>query len=331
MCNVRTTRIALLALVFTLVAIPLIAEPPIAVVEKKAGKVAFYSAEGNRLSEVKVGAYPHEMAFSRDRKLLYVSDNGVEWMTSKEKGFNSISIIDVAARKKVGAIDLGEYYRPHSMAVLPKTGQLVVTIENPHGLLLVDPEAKKVLRKYSTKGESPHMLILGPNAETAWASNANTGEVAVVNLASGDVEKLIPTGKNPQGAVLTRDGKRIYLTNTASNVISIIDPAKREIIGEIKTGNGPARIVLTSDEKTLVYNLMVDEAVAFADVETRKETGMVKLPGQPLSISGTADCSIVYLGIQDKDKIAVVSVPDRKVIRVIDTPAGAGPDTVVPL
>jgi YVTN family beta-propeller protein len=331
MYKVPTFRITLLALIFIALAMPLIADPPLAVVEKKAGKVGFYSPDGKRLAEVKVGAYPHEMVFSRDRKLLYVSDNGVEWMTSKEKGFNTISIIDVAGRKKIGVIDLGQYYRPHSMAVLPATGEIVVTIENPHGLLLVDPDGKKVLRKYSTKGESPHMLILGPNAETAWASNANTGEVAVVNLASGDVEKLIPTGKNPQGAVLTKDGRRIYLTNTASNVISIIDPAKRELVGEIKTGNGPARIVLTADEKTLVYNLMVDEAVAFADVATGKETGMVKLPGQPLSISKTADSRIVYLGIQDKDKVAVVSVPDRKIIRVIDTPAGAGPDTVAPL
>jgi YVTN family beta-propeller protein len=331
MSNFRATRIGRLALLSALLAIPLIAEPPIAVVEKKAGKVGFYSAEGKRLSEVKVGSYPHEMAFSRDRKLLYVTDNGVEWMTSKEKGFNTISILDVATRKKVGVIDLGEYFRPHSLAVLAENGNLVVTIENPHGLLLVDPAAKKVLRKYSTKGEAPHMLILGPNQKTAWASNANTGEVAVVNLASGEVEKLIPTGKNPQGAVLTRDGNRIYLTNTASNVISVIDPVKREIVSEIKTGNGPARIVLSADEKTLIYNLMVDEAVAFADVATGKETGMVKLPGQPLSISKTPDSKIVYLGVQDKDKVVVVSVPERKIIRVIDTPAGAGPDTVVPL
>jgi hypothetical protein len=43
------------------------------------------------------------------------------------------------------------------------------------------------------------------------------------------------------------------------------------------------------------------------------------------------DSRVVYLGIQDKDKVVVVSVPDRKIIRVIDTPAGAGPDTVAPL
>lgn len=325
-------RLIQLILTSTLLGIPLLAQvAAMAVVEKKVGKVAFYSADGNRLGEVKVGVYPHEMAFSRDRRLLYVSDNGVEWMNDKGQGGGTLSIIDIASRKKVGVIDLGTYRRPHGIQVLPGTGHLIVTIENPHGLLLVDPVGKKVLRKYEVKGESPHMVLLGPNAETAWASNANSGEVAVVNIATGNVEKLIPTGKNPQGAVMTNDGKWIYLTNTASDIISVIDAARREIVGEIKTGKGPARIVLSPDEKTLVYNLLTGQAVGFADVQTRKQTGVIQLPGNPLSISASQDGRTVYLGMQDSDKIAVVSVPERKIIRVIDTPKGAGPDTVAPL
>ena len=283
-------RIVSSVLIATLLAVPLFAQKPaMAIVEKKAGKVGFYTAEGTRVGEVTVGTYPHEMAFSLDRRLLYVSDNGVEWMTDTGKGVNTLSVIDVASRKRVDVIDLGTYHRPHGLLVLPKTGQLIVTIENPHGLLLVDPGAKKVLRKYDTKGESPHMVMLGPNAETAWASNANSGQVAVVNIATGNVEKLIPTGKNPQGAVMTKDGKWIYLTNTASNTISVIDATKREIVGEIKTGDGPARIVLSPDEGTLIYNLLPGEGVAFADVKTRQQTGVVKLPGRPLSISKSAD------------------------------------------
>jgi YVTN family beta-propeller protein len=304
--------------------------PAMAVVEKKAGKVAFYSTSGIRLSEVKVGIFPHEMALSPDRRLLYVTDNGLLWMTDKGEGGNTISIIDAAARQKVGVIDLGIYHRPHGIAVLP-TGQLIVTIENPNGLLLIDPVARRVLRNYAVKGEHPHMVLLGPKAETAWASNANSGEVAVVNLASGEVEKVIPAGKNPQGGVMTKDSNWIYLTNNASNTISVIDANKRAVAGDIETGDGPARIALTPDERTLVYNLQAGEGVGFAAVRTRTETSRIKLPGRPLSLSLSKDGRIAYLGVQDSDKIAIVSVPERKIIRVIDTPVGAGPDTVVPL
>ena len=287
-------------------------QPAMAVVEKKAGVVAFYTAEGKRLSEVKVGVHPHEMAFSTDRSFLYVTDNGVVWMTDKGDGHNTISVIDVASRIKAGVIDLGPYRRPHGMAILPKTGQILTTIENPYGLLLVDPVGRKVLRKYDVKGDAPHMVLLGPRAETAYVSNAHSGTVAIVNLASGNVERLIPTGKNPQGGVMTHDGKRIYLTNTASNTISVIDTGKREVIGEIKTGNGPARIALTPGEKTLVYNLQPGEGVGFADVQQRKQTGEVRIPGRPLSLSLSKDGDTAYLGLQDSDKIAIVSIPERK-------------------
>jgi DNA-binding beta-propeller fold protein YncE len=40
--------------------------PALAVVEKKAGKVAFYSATGRWLSEVNVGTFPRDMVFSPD-------------------------------------------------------------------------------------------------------------------------------------------------------------------------------------------------------------------------------------------------------------------------
>src|SRR5882672_3256838 len=110
--------------------------PAMAVVEKKAGMVGFYTADGKRVSEVKVGSFPHETAFSPDRRYLYVTDNGLLWMTDPREGFNTISVIDLKTYEKTATIDLGQYRRPHGIAVVPKTGMIVTTIENPDGLLL---------------------------------------------------------------------------------------------------------------------------------------------------------------------------------------------------
>ena len=311
-------------------AVSLWGQTTLAVVEKKAGKVGFYSDEGQRLGEVQVGAYPHEMVFSPDRRLLYVTDNGMLWMTDKGAGGNTISIIDVKTRQKAGVIDLGSFRRPHGIAVVHGTGELIVTIENPFGLLRIDPQARKVVRSYPVHGDSPHMVVAGPHG-SAWVSNSGSGIVAALDLATGAFMKLIPTGKNPQGGTLTRDGKHLYVTNMESNTISVIDVRKREVAGEIQTGVGPARAVLTPDQKTLVYNLQTGQAMGFADTATRKETARIPLPGQPLSLSLSRDGRTAYLGIQDSDKIVIVSVPQRKIIRVFDTPPGAGPDTIEPL
>lgn len=313
-----------------LVLVPLaLAAQDIAVVEKKAGMVAFYNAAGQRTAEVKVGSHPHELLFSADRKTLYVSDNGMLWMTDKGEGWNSISIIDVSGRKKAGVIDLGNYRRPHGLDLDRATGRLISTIENPYGLLLIDPAARKVVRKYDVQGTSPHMAIYGPGRRTAWVSNSGTGTVAIVDLATGAV-KLLPVGKNPQGAVMTRDEKWIYLTVSEENHIAIIDTAKQQVVAKIPTGGSPARLALTPDEKMIVYNWQQD-GVAFADIAARKEIASARLPGRPLSLHLSRDGKRAYLGIQDSDKIAVVDVAQRKVTRLIDTPKGHGPDTIVEL
>jgi hypothetical protein len=44
------------------------AQPTLAVVEKKAGKVGFYTVEGKRTGEVQTGAFPHEMVADPPRR-----------------------------------------------------------------------------------------------------------------------------------------------------------------------------------------------------------------------------------------------------------------------
>jgi YVTN family beta-propeller protein len=302
----------------------------LAVVEKVAGEVGFYTADGRRLAGVRVGTYPHEIILSPDGKYLYVTDNGILWITEQGEGGNTISIIDLATRRKSGVIDLGEYRRPHGIDIHSKSCRMVVTIENPDGLLLVDPSARKVLRKFDVKGTDPHMVLFDAAGEWAYVSNTGTRTIAAVNVSTGDV-KLIPTDARPQGGVRSHDGKLIYLTNSDGNSISIIDTEKKERIGTIATGKGPGRIALTPNGKTLVYNLQPGEAVGFADVSSRKEIGTVSLGGRPLSLTMTADGLTAYAGVQDQDKVFVISVPDRKVVRTIQTPKGAGPDPALPL
>ncbi len=297
----------------------------IVAVHKKAATVNFYSPAGDVLATVPVGNHPHEMVKSPDGKLLYVSDNGVLWMTEDAQGWNTISIIDLVSRTKAGVIDLGEYRRPHGLDVVPSTGHLVSTVENPDGLLLVDPVGRKVLRYYETQGEAPHMVKLGPKGEWAYVSNTGSDTVAAIHLETGET-KLIPVGGRPQGAALSLDGKLLYVTNSDGNKISIINTETKEVTGEIATGQGPGRIALTPDGAQLVYNLQEGEAAGFADIATGKQTDVVKLEGPPLSLHLSEDGSLAYLGVQSLDKIFVVSVATKEIVNVITTPPDSGPD-----
>ncbi len=306
------------------------AMPYIAVIEKVAGAVAFFSEDGKQLAQVKVGPFPHEAVLSPDGKLLYVSVNGVLWMTEDTMGTNAIAVVDAQAMRLVKTIDLGRFHRPHGIALLPGTPNLLATTERPYGLILVNPAQSKVLRDFDVQGKSPHMVM--PTADGKWAfvSNVDSNTLAVIELATGKT-KLIQTGAKPQGGVFSHDGKLLYLTNADSNQIHIIDVLKQAVIGAIPTGKGPGRIALTPDGKTLVYNMQAGESAGFADVATRKQTATIALGGKPLSLTLTRDGKRAFAGIQDQDKLIFISVPGRKIERVIQLPKDSGPDPVIPL
>jgi YVTN family beta-propeller protein len=304
--------------------------PYLAIVEKVAGAVGFYSEDGRQLGQVKVGPFPHEAVVSRDGRYLYVSVNGVLWMTEDKLGNNTIAVVDIHAMRKVRDIDLGRFHRPHGISLTVAGDHLLATTERPFGVILVDPAAGKVDRDYDVKGKSPHMVIPTPDGEWAYASDTDSDSVAAIRLKTGEVT-LIPTGKRPQGGVLSADARRLYLANTDGNKISIIDTASRKVVGEIPTGKGPARIALTPDGKTLVYNLQFEPAVGFADVASSKQVAQVALTGRPLSLTMTKNGRRAFLGIQDQDKVVFVSVAGRKIERTLELPKGSGPDPAIPL
>jgi YVTN family beta-propeller protein len=304
--------------------------PDIAVVEKVAGCVGFYTEDGRRVGEAKVGRFPHEAVLSPDGRTLYVSDNGVLWMTDDGDGGNTISIVDVRAMKRVGAIDLGRFRRPHGIALEPRTGRLLATTERPSGLVAIDPAGQKVVRDYDVQGEGPHMVFVGPDGDWAFVSNTDSSAVAAIHLESGKV-KLIPTGGRPQGAALTPDGARLFVVNTGGDRITIIDPRSQAAVGSFSTGKGPGRLAITPDGKTLVYNLQGDLSVGFADVATGRQVAVLPVGGRSLSLTMTRDGRRAFAGIQDQDKVLVISVPERKVLHTISTPSGAGPDPAIPL
>jgi YVTN family beta-propeller protein len=306
--------------------------PPayLAIVEKVAGAVGFYTEDGRQLGTVNVGPFPHEAALSKDGKLLYVSVNGVLWMTEDKLGNNTIAVVDVHAMRKVRDIDLGKFHRPHGISLTAAGDRLLATTERPFGLILVDPAAGKVVRDYDVKGKSPHMVIPTPDGEWAYASDTDSDTVAAIRLKTGEVT-LIPTGGHPQGGVLSPDARRLYIVNTDGNKISIIDTASKKVTGEIPTGKGPARIALTPDGKTLIYNLQFEPAVGFADLAAGKQVAQIPLTSRPLSLTMARDGRRVFLGIQDQDKVVYVSVPNRKIERTLELPKGSGPDPAIPL
>ncbi len=298
------------------------------VVEKKANQVGFYTSAGERVAGVAVGETPHEMTISSDGKYAYVSDNGVLWMDYDGPGGNTISIIDIAARRRINVLPLGKFHRPHGIGLDPTSSRAFVTSENPDRIVLADLDSLAVIRDFDNGGTDPHMVTFDRRGEWGYVSNTASGTVGAVHAVSGEL-KLIPVGKGPQGSLLSRDGSKLWVTCRDDNRIDIVDTASKKAIGSIATGEGVNRVAATPDERLLVYSLQRGESVGIADIAAGKQIAVIELGGAPLSLSLSRDGKYAFAGVQDSDQIWIVSLDQRRVVQVIDTPKGAGPDPVL--
>jgi YVTN family beta-propeller protein len=298
---------------------------------KGANALAYYTPEGQLLTKVPVGQHPHEMLLSRDGKFAYITDNGTMRIENAGQGGNTISVVDLAARKRVDTISTGKYRRPHGISLDPVRQYLAVTTEGPDQLILIDTDGNKVIRRFDPKGKVSHMVSFGPGksgAEYAFVSNSGAAFLSVIQLTTG-ATKTIPTGDRPEGSVLSPNGKELYVCNRESATITVIDTERQAAIGEIRTGRGPVRIGVTPDGRTLVYAMMHHKRIGFADTETRRQTGFIEVDGDPISLHVSADGKTATAAAEEADTVYLISIADQKLIRQFKTEKGAGPDPVM--
>ncbi|MEE8257172.1 MAG: cytochrome D1 domain-containing protein [Acidobacteriota bacterium] len=316
-------------LLFLLLALPVWAgDNQLLISQKGESSLAFYTIEGKYLTSVPVGKHPHEMVLSADGRYAYTTDNGTLRIEQAGEGGNTVSIVDLVARKKVGQISLGNYHRPHGIEIDSQRGHLLVTTENPDQLLIIDLGSRKVIKRFDTQGKTPHIVTLGRQGKWAYVSNARSASISAIHLSTGKT-KVIPVGNRPEGSVLSTDGKELYVANRNSNFISVIDTERKERVADIATDRGAVRIDITPDGRTLLYALMESQKVGFADTQTRQQTGQVALQGRPVSLNLSPDGKYAFASAQEDDTVFVISVAERKVVRQVKTKRGAGPDPVL--
>lgn len=301
---------------------------PVLLISQKASKtVAWYTLDGELLGEASVTDHPHEIVLSPDGERLYVTDNGVMQIEFAGEGGNKVSIIDVPGRQKIGEVDLGEWRRPHGIA-LCGDGTLLATSEAPDQLLVIDATEQKIVRTFDTGGETPHIVRCSEDSTQAYVSNARSRTVARIDLETGERE-LLETGDRPEGSCLSPDYATLYVVHRDGDKIVAIDTADWSILGEIATPGQPVRCGVSGDGQTIAYGLFEGSAIGFADASEMAEVNRVATIGPAVSLEMADDGETALACAQEQDTCYVVSVPERSITNTIQVSAGSGPDPML--
>jgi YVTN family beta-propeller protein len=305
------------------------------------------------LARIPSGPDPHEIIASDDGKLAFISNYG-----GSDSALNTISVVDLVARKALPAIDLGALHSTHGLAFAG--GKLYFTAETNKIIGRYDPATQRVDWVLGTGQDRTHMVDISKSLDRIVTSNVNSATISIIEQVSqpsfgpppggpggpppgppqgappqGPGPRLtwevtnVPAGHGVEGFDVSPDGKEIWAANARDSTVTIIDVAAKKATQTLPIPvKGANRLKFTPDGKLVLISALGaragDSSLVVLDASTHKDLKHLDLGGGAAGILIAPDGSRAYVAVSMADKIAVIDLKTLEVTGHID--AGKQPD-----
>ena len=274
------------------------------------------------------GKGPHEVAVSADGRMAYVSNYGSYGVfrpgEQRQQPGETITVLDLKARKVAATWKLGEFKRPHGIVVSRDGKRLWVTAEENKAVLEIETSSGKVVKSWKTEQETSHMVEPTRDEKKLFVTNIRSGSVTVIDRTTDEV-KTIVTAAGTEGIAISPDGKEVWVTNRGANTISVIDVATDTVKETFESGGKmPIRVKFTPDGKEALVSNAQSNMVSVFDAKTRALVAKIEVGVVPVGIQMTPDGKRAFVANTNANKISVIDIAARKVVQTFET--GQEPD-----
>ena len=284
---------------------------------------------GRTRATVTTDPCPHEVSVSPNGRLAAVANYGLPF--GQTLG-GTVTIIDVAAGKKLRTVNVGGGAAPHGTWWLTND-RLLCTVERAEAVVEIDVTLGKVARTLQTAQAGTHTVVA--SGGRAFTANVLSGSVSSLNLEQGVRITEQRVGRRPEGIAVSPDGSRVWVGNRADDTITVLAADDLRVIKTIDTPGMPLRMVFTPDGKTVVVVAHESGELALFDAATLTETRRVKMTNDtvrfaapnPAGVAITPDGKTAYCTIFSSNAVAIVDLTAGKVTGKFDVDGGA-PDGI---
>jgi DNA-binding beta-propeller fold protein YncE len=301
------------------------------------------------LARVASGPDPHEIIASDDGTLAFISNYG-----GSDSTLNTISVVDLVARKALLPIDLGALRSTHGLAFAG--GKLYFTAETNKVIGRYDPATQRVDWILGTGQDRTHMIAVSKSLDRIITSNVNSATISIIEQVSqpnggfgpssggpgppagaplqspgGPRGWLrltwkvtnIPAGRGVEGFDVSPDGKEIWAANARDGTVTIVDIATKKAVQTLPIPvKGANRLKFTPDGKLVLISALGaragDSSLVVLDTSTYKEIKHLDLGGGSAGILIAPDGSRAFVAVSMADKIAVIDLKTLEVTGQID-------------
>ena len=189
---------------------------------------------------------------------------------SNEDG-HTVSVIDTERAEVIATIAVGK--RPRGMKLDRSGSRLFVAVS---GLpkcppSVPDEECAKLERDLRADG------------------------IAIVDIATYRVTRVLQAGSDPEQFDLSRDGKHLFVANEDSAQVSVVDIDSGAVTKRIAVGREPEGVVVAPNGRWVLVTNESDNSVSVIDARTLEVLKSVRVGQRPRDIAFTNDSSAAYV------------------------------------
>jgi YVTN family beta-propeller protein len=291
------------------------------------GSLTILNAENNTVvGSILLHAKPLSIELDQAGDVAYVANSGS----------NTVSVLDLKARREVAQIGTGE--EPVFTRLTPDGKTLVVANRAGNSVTIVDAAARTVRAAFAGCPGASHVVIL-PDSSKAFAACSAGHQILSVALARpaghpspGDqarpdrVEALLDVGRGPVQLALKPDGGELFSLNSLSDSISEVITGTNDVGGAYIMGANPVCGLVTSDNSLLyVGNLHSQEVTVYA-IDDGRRRGSIHVGDGPSALAFSTAGHLMFVVDAHSGDVAVVRTASRSLFTIL--PAGRNPSAI---
>jgi DNA-binding beta-propeller fold protein YncE len=196
---------------------------------------------------------PHEAAFSRDGRTLYVPVYSPANIGQPGPDEHEIHFIRTSDCSIEATLDTGEYLRPHFPEVGP-SGNLYVTAELKESILVVDPKTRKIASTIPTGSNATHFFAMTSDEKKMFTSNVSAATVSVLDIPGKKLITSVSTGSGNQRMTVSPDDRWFVTSIGQGRKMSFFRTSDYQLDFDIELDGSPFVARFSPDGKS-VYNM----------------------------------------------------------------------------
>jgi YVTN family beta-propeller protein len=301
------------------------------------GSVSVINAENNTVTgAINVHRLPVSIEIDSKGDLAYVANSGS----------NSISVLDLKARREIAVTGAGE--EPVAARLSPDNKTLVVANRRGNSVSLFDPETHRVRAIFEGCPGASDAVIL-PDSSKVFVPCSAGHQIMVIALAHAEVhpaqpgsaqvipaqpdrlETLLDVGQAPMQLALKPDGGEVFALNSLSDSISEIITGTNDVNSVTIIGDTPVRGLVSADNSLLyVANFRAPYVTVYAIDEGQRlptaQGGSIRVGDGSSALAFSNSGLLLFVVDSRSGDVAVVRTTSRSLFTLLT--AGRAPNAI---